>query len=67
MSIETIIWLCFFILLIVGCVDSMLVRLGLVELQEKIEDLEYEIIDLQDQIRSLHIEIKQKIKEAQES
>lgn len=43
MNIETIIWLCFFILLIVGCLDSMLIRFEIVELEEKIEDLQDEI------------------------
>lgn len=43
MNIETIIWLCFFILLIVGCLDSMLIRFEIVELEGKIEDLQDEI------------------------
>ena len=43
MNIETIIWLCFFILLLVGCLDSMLIRFEIVELEEKIEDLQDEI------------------------
>lgn len=37
MNIETIIWLCFFILLIVGCLDSMLIRFEIVELDNKIK------------------------------
>ena len=43
MNIETIIWLCFFILLIVGCLDSMMIRFYIVRLEEKIEELQEEI------------------------
>jgi len=45
MSIETLIWLLFFILLITVCLNSLLIRVQIFELEEKIEDLEDEIIN----------------------
>jgi cell division protein FtsL len=43
MSIETLIWLLFFVLLITVCLSSLLIRIQIFELEEKIEDLEDEI------------------------
>lgn len=43
MSIETLIWLLFFVLLITVCLSSLLIRVQIFELEEKIEDLEDEI------------------------
>jgi len=43
MNIETLIWLLFFVLLFAVCFSSLLIRIQIFELEEKIEDLEDEI------------------------
>lgn len=43
MNIEILIWLLFFTLLFIICISSLLIRVEIIELEEKIENLQNKI------------------------